>query len=208
MSATPPDGAPRPTAKTYPRPKAVPVQTKVPFSFVHINKCGGSSIEIALGIAKRHAPARVMREQIGRDAWAKRYTFAVVRNPFQRAVSIYFYRVRTDQGGLGDRHLNVNQWIERVWGARDPAYTGEAILIEPAWDWVSDKGVRIVDEIARLETIDRDWPRIADRLGVAPTLARTNWNAHPTYRDLLLPGARRVIEEAFAADFREFGYHW
>lgn len=199
---------PRPTARTFARPEAIPIKTKVPFSFVHINKCGGSSIEIALGIGKRHASARVMRDQVGAETWANHYTFAVVRNPFDRAVSIYFYRVRTDQGGLGDRHLNVNQWIDRVWGARDPAYRGSEILLEPAWDWVSDAGHQIVDDIAKLETIGTDWPRIAARLGVDRDLTRTNWNAHPPYRDLLLPGARRVIEEAFADDFTHFGYDW
>ena len=194
------------SAKTYDRPVATPVATKVPFAFVHINKCGGSSVEIALGVAKRHTGAARMREELGHEDWARRFTFAIVRNPFDRVVSIYYYRVRTDNGGLGDRHLSVNQWIEAVWSERDPRYWNDTLLLAPSWDWVSQNGQMLVDEIARLETIDQDWAAIAARLGVAPTLDRWNSNHHPDYRLLLSPRARKVIETAFAEDFERFGY--
>ncbi|MEM9139560.1 MAG: sulfotransferase family 2 domain-containing protein [Pseudomonadota bacterium] len=197
----------KPSAKTYARPVAIPVETRVPFSFVHINKCGGSSIEIALGIGKAHRTAASMRAEIGAEAWAERFTFAVVRNPFARAVSVYFYRVRTDQRGLGDRHLNVNAWVEKVWGEKDPAYGEDAsILTAPSYDWVSDGTGLIVDRIARLETLAEDWRPIAETLGVNPVMARTNWNMHPPYRDLLAPSARAVLEQAFARDLEHFDY--
>lgn len=198
-----------PTAKTFARPPADPVSTRVPFSFVHINKCGGSSVEIALGVQKAHRTATSMRDELGHDAWAERFTFAVVRNPFERAVSIYYYRVRTDQGRMGDRHINVNAWIQKVWVDEDPAYRdGSPILFAPAFDWVSEAGHLIVSKIARLESLSDDWVDIAKTLGVAPALHLTNWNMHPPYRELLSAEARAILEGAFQSDLEHFGYEF
>ncbi|MFK7944294.1 MAG: sulfotransferase family 2 domain-containing protein [Paracoccaceae bacterium] len=180
--------------------------TDRPFNFVHINKCGGSSVEIALGIPKRHAKASTLRDEIGADAWAQRFTFALVRNPFSRIVSIYYYRVRSAQGGMVDRHLNVNQWVEKVWGDRDPAYRDEQILFEPASDWVCADGEVIVNMVARLEDIATAWPRITQELGVNVPLRSLNRNLSPDYRDVLIPSARKLLEGAFREDLDRFGY--
>ena len=196
----------RGTAKTIERPPALRVETRRPFSFVHINKCGGSSVEIALGLGKRHTPAMVLRDEMGAEAWDRAYTFTVVRNPFERVVSIYFYRVRTDIGGMVDRHLNVNAWIRKVWGERDPEYWEDSILLAPAVDWLREDGRMLVDKVARLERIDEDWREIAQELGVDIALKQWNWNRHPPYRLLLSNEARAVIEDAFAEDLEMFGY--
>lgn len=199
--------APSPSAKTYPRPPADPVKTRVPFSFVHINKCGGSSIEIALGLQKTHQTAASMRAELGEADWKQRYKFAVVRNPFARVVSIYFYRVRTDQGKMGDRHVNVNSWIEEVWSKGNPDYRdGSRILFAPAFEWISQDGVSIVDHVARLENLREDWREIASTLGVSSALQTTNWNMHPSYRDVLSVGSRAILETAFKADLDHFDY--
>ena len=194
------------SARLIERPEAVPLATKVPFSFVHINKCGGSSVEIALGLPKRHSSAAVLRKELSAEEWARRFTFSIVRNPFDRIVSIYYYRVRINTGGLGDRHINLNDWIEAVWGARDPRYWENTVLLAPAWDWLCGDDGLIVDQVAKLETIDADWPTIAARLGVEVGLEQWNSNHHPHYRQLLTDRARAVIETAFAEDLRQFGY--
>lgn len=194
------------TAKTYARPEPVPVATKVPFAFVHVNKCGGSSIEIALGVPKAHLPAWRMREILGPEEWARRFTFGVVRNPFDRAVSIYYYRVRVDHSGLSDRALNVNQWIMAVWGDRDPQYLDEPLLLAPCYDWVMDDQEQIVDYVAKIETLATDWPVICDRLGIDVPLQMTNWNRRPPYRSVLTDESRAILEDAFADDLKQFGY--
>ena len=156
----------RMTATTHARPPLDPVETDQPFEFIHVNKCGGSSIEIALGIAKTHDTAAERRAAIGAEAWDAAYTFATVRNPFDRVASIYYYRVRTDQHGLADRHLGFNAWVRRTFGDKDPAYWDESAYLAPAADWVSAGGQVIVDHVARLEDIATEWRRSAS--GWAP----------------------------------------
>lgn len=69
------------------------------FAFVHINKTGGTSItealsgyEDALHPDYDHANAKRLRRLLGADLWDEMYSFAFVRNPFDRMVSSYFYR--------------------------------------------------------------------------------------------------------------------
>ncbi|MEM7059364.1 MAG: sulfotransferase family 2 domain-containing protein [Pseudomonadota bacterium] len=196
------------TAQAGQRPPAVPVETKEPFAFVHINKCGGTAVELALGLPKNHLTAVSLRDEMGADEWARRFTFAVVRNPFDRVVSIYFYRVRTGQSNLGGRHLNINQWVERVWAEEDPAYLGNAVLVAPAFAWVSDGDDLIVDEVLKLEDLDQEWKRVAERLGVTVRPGVVNANSHPPYQDLLSPVARKTLQKAFAQDMDRFGYRY
>ncbi|MEM1161851.1 MAG: hypothetical protein AAGJ28_13035 [Pseudomonadota bacterium] len=196
------------TAKTMARPPRHPVNAKVPFAFVHINKCGGSSVEIALGLQKMHLTAAEQRATVGAEQWDNAYTFALVRNPFARVASIYYYRVKTDQGGLADRHLSINAWVEQVWGSPTDTSGDESILLRPAWDWVSQDGRALVTETPKLEDVEAEWPRICARLGVDRELSLTNQNFYPPYRYVLGREARAAIEGAFAEDLNRFGYDW
>ena len=57
------------------------------YSFVHINKTGGTSVVVALGLPFGHLTAREKIEQLGRERWDGRFTFAFVRNPWDRVAS-------------------------------------------------------------------------------------------------------------------------
>ncbi len=196
------------TAQTIARPPAVRVQTEVPFEFIHINKCGGSSVEIALGLEKTHDTALDRRDQIGNAAWQAAFTFTIVRNPFERVASIYYYRVRTDMTGLANRHLNFNDWIARVFGENDPAYWEDSPLMRPATEWVFQDGKLLVDHVARLEQIAAEWPKICKKLGITRNLQLTNQNSHPAHGAIYSDHSRKLIETIFAADLDQFNYRF
>lgn len=67
------------------------------FIFVHINKCGGTSIQRALGIpVKDHDTALERKRKIGRR-WDSLYKFSVIRHPYYRVESLDRYRGRCQQ---------------------------------------------------------------------------------------------------------------
>ena len=178
------------------------------YVFIHINKCGGTSVEAALGIPKLHDTARLRRLKIGRRRWEKAFTFALVRHPYSRLISFYKYRARYNQTGLRDeRPLDLNAWIRATLADRDPAYYDQPRMFAPCFDWVSDRNGRvIVDYIAKLETIEEQWPVIQERIGEPGALPVRNVSGNRSDREILDGEARRIIQESFRKDFEAFGY--
>lgn len=185
------------------------------YVFIHINKCGGTSVEAALGIpVKIHDTARLRRIKIGRRRWDKAFTFALVRHPYSRMISFHKYRSRYNQTGLRDRPLALNDWIRAVFRDRDPAYRDDPRMFASCFDWVSDGEAVIVKHVAKLEEIEVEWPILQARLGTDAALplrntSATGEKASPEGRgswSALDPEARRLLETNFARDFEVFGY--
>nr|WP_240989217.1 sulfotransferase family 2 domain-containing protein [Salipiger mangrovisoli] len=179
------------------------------YAFIHINKCGGTSIEKALSIpVKIHDTAEQRRRKIGRRAWDRLFTFALVRHPYDRVASLYRYRVRTRQTGMGDGTLDLNTWVEQVWGKHNAQLLDQPIMFAPCMDWITDPdGKIIVDEILKLEEINQGWAGIAQKIDGPLTLPRENTTVKTTApRDLLSASSKDLLRTAFAADFESLGY--
>ena len=178
------------------------------YVFIHINKCGGTSVEAALGIpVKIHDSARVRRQKLGASRWDDAFTFAVVRHPYSRLISLYKYRILTNQTALGQRPIGINDWLREIYERRNPAYHDKPLMFAPCFDWVSDAGGRIiVDYLGRLETIGEDWPLIQARTGSTAVLPVRNASGAGPGWDVLEPATRSLIQQHFAKDFEVFGY--
>ena len=130
----------------------------LPFAFVHINKTGGSSIERALGIRFQHKNVKEMIEQIGVDRWKKKFTFTVVRNPWDKVVSHYFNRIRTNQTNMRERHIEFPLWVKKAYGDMDPEYYDKPKMFMPQIDWLTDSSGEVaIDFIARFENLEDDF---------------------------------------------------
>lgn len=181
------------------------------YAFIHINKCGGTSVESALRLTKVHDTARQRRQAIGAARWARIYTFSIVRHPFAKVVSHYKYRIKTNQTDLGTTPIDLNTWVARAYGDRDPAYYDKPLMFAPCSDWITDEtGTQIVDEVFKLEEINQHWPHICARIG-RPATPLPNKNATTnTSRtragDLLSAENKTLLEAHFRDDFQRFHY--
>ena len=131
--------------------------------------------------------------------------FSVVRNPWDRVVSLYHRR----EGLQPRHHLTFEQFVDRLEYASDTC-------IHPSphrnqVDWLKDAEGRIgVDEILRFETIDNDWLRTGRRLGIDQALPHANRNPddrqpYSTFYDGRL---RDRVAALFAEDIEALGYRF
>lgn len=225
--------------------------------FVHVPKCAGQSVEIAFladnGLTwetraplllrpnsdPRAGPPR-LAHLIARDYVAcghvtaeefdAFYTFAIVRNPWARTVSLY-------------RHLEpniafasfVHEWLAAQLGEeRAP----NRWFVRPQVEFVTDDGRTAVKDILHLENLAQEFPRAAARAGLQSALPHVNrqgertrpdierrpsqirkladalkaavtpkrFEAHASWRDYFGPQEVAAVARLYAADCATFGY--
>ncbi len=183
------------------------------YSFIHINKCGGTSIEAALALPKTHDTAYFRREKLGNETWSKLITFAVVRHPYSRILSDYNFRVKTNQNNLQTKKVTFDEWIKKTIIDRDHFYYDKPKHFSSCWQWVTDldrKSV-IVDHIYKLEEIDDHWHDLCFRIGLSHVglLPHENKTEESKIEDAITfmsEESRYAIRTHFCEDFDNFNY--
>jgi hypothetical protein len=180
---------------------------RIPYAFVHINKTGGSSIEMALGIPFAHMTAIELRDLLGASRWNRRYSFAFVRNPWDKVVSHYHYRVKTNQTGLGRDPVPFEEWVIRAYGEHDPALYDQPKMFQPQHLWLDDEqGRQIVDFVGRFERLHEDFAEVCRMVSMQASLPHLKKSKHRDFRELYSPETRDVIGDVFSGDIDRFGY--
>ena len=178
------------------------------FVFVHINKCGGTSVERALGVPfLNHRTAEEHRTLIGQKRFDERYRFTVVRNPYERMHSLFLYRHKTLDGPLEYRQQRFREWLEEV---RANIAGERNKFLAPARDWIVDPstGEILVEHAYTLETLGEQWPQLRERLPRATALDHLNRKAGTRVaRELYDESSFATVAELFAEDFALFGYN-
>jgi len=180
-----------------------------PYAFIHINKCGGTSVEKAFGLPKVHDTAISRRNAIGHDRWNGIFSFAIIRHPYAKVVSHYNYRVRTNQTNLRQRGVTLDDWIRLAYGDRDPAFYDKPLMFAPCTEWVCDFADRIiVDKVIKLEELNASWPEICAcaKKDFVP-LPHQNKTESSSLQDagrLLSDGSKDIIHQRFRKDFLNF----
>jgi len=178
------------------------------YIFIHINKCGGGTVEAALGLPWLHMTAAECIEVLGRERWNSIFSFAFVRNPWDKVVSHYHHRVATNQTGLGERQLDFNDWVRLSYGENDPRYYDKPVMFMPQVDWLTDsRGEQVVNYIGRFESLQPDFDEICTLLELpSKPLLHVRKSVRSYYKDYYTPQTRGIIAEWFAKDIEKFGY--
>ena len=179
------------------------------FIFIHINKSGGTSIERALNLAFEHRTALEKIEQIGRRRWDRRFTFAVVRNPWDRVVSQFHFRISENQTDLATNPLEFKEWVRRAYGEQDPAYLAPPKMFIPQLDWITDAdGTVLVDFVGRFENLKRDFEEVCRRLGKQVELPHLKATKRRPYQEYYDEETVEFIRAWYQKDIDCFGYRF
>ncbi len=179
----------------------------VGYTFVHINKTGGSSVEQALGLPFEHKTAREKKEELGDRRWNQRFSFSFVRNPWDRVASLYHYRVRTNTSGLGSGTIDFNTWVRLTFHDQDPAFYNSPKMLMPQAAWLCDDANRLlVDFVGRFEALEEDFETVCTQIGRRATLPHLKRSTRGPYRSQYDDDAIAIVEAWFEEDIDRFGY--
>src|SRR6056297_2351350 len=158
------------------------------FVFVHINKTGGSSIRAALDISGyQHVRACDIAAFLGWRKWSEMTTFSTIRNPWDRLVSMYYWRVTTNQTGLADSRIDFNDWLDLCLRRRDPYFIKNPLMLAPQSYWLCDEsGELLVDRLLRFERLAEDFHKLCAAIGIQkkaelPHLKKTERKHYSAY---------------------------
>lgn len=197
--------------------------------FVHIPKCGGSSIEEILwpsprseedlwgGLVDRyhnkyqtgglqHLLARQIRTEVGPEVFRRYYKFSMVRNPWDRVVSQFLF--------MGKRP-DLREYLGMA--RADPLQRYLELIVKRIhvqWEeqhrFVCDeKGDLLVDAVGRFERFEEDVREALGKLNVTvkdvPHLRKSE---RRPYRDYYTDRTRYMVESIYRRDIELFKYQF
>jgi hypothetical protein len=175
-------------------------------AFIHIPKTGGISIANWLityfkniEIIDRHPSIFELKEKFQFDK-----SFAVVRNPWDRAVSGYFSILQNKPKWLTNHQKfekefpSFSSWLER----------GLTLNVGSKWtlgtsqaDWIDDSC-----KVLKFETLNDDFIQIQDQLNFHAPLLKLNTSVHGTYQHYYNSDQIKLIGKIFEKDIEKFKY--
>jgi hypothetical protein len=196
------------------------VSKRFGLAFIHIPKTAGTSIAAALaaidphgqkkleGQPTSHQTAKAIRAALGAETYDRLLSFAVVRNPFDRACSLYHflhhqkhYAARMTEIASFSEFIKLyrvkNSWLHGLQSSRQQT---EFIL--------GDDGTQLVRRVLRFENLAVEFNEIAHEIGVdirLPVEKASGWNGRD-YRNMYDEETRSIVAERFSGDLENFGY--
>jgi hypothetical protein len=214
------------------------LSTEYNFLFIHVPKTGGNSIQSVLadysddeivtpfenqdGVERfevrhpkysytKHATLSDYRRVLPRNVYEDLYKFSVLRNPWDRVVSLYF-----------SPHRGVDEWdregfirlVEEMKGTR--RFVRERTLYDKISKWIaflpkSKRGPldEDVDAILRFENLREDFRRVCDKLGIpANDLPRRNQSERNGYVEYYDEELKQLVEQRFGDEIRYGDYEF
>lgn len=213
----------------------MPISHKYKLIFIHIPKTGGQSIEKSLGIygadnngsneldlklaygyrekrkALQHCNVaellglNIITEEQKRDY----FKFSFVRNPWDRFVSEYYWRIQLySKEGRSFCNMTFPEFVESrtVKTYTEPDVTDDHYL--PQSDYVySPGGEMYIDYLGRFESLESDFYKVCDINHIPrmklPRVDRTNHGHYSTYYS---PKTKKQVEKYYMKDIDNFKY--
>jgi hypothetical protein len=181
-------------------------------AFVHIPKSAGSSVRKALG-KWEHAGIHLTASELSgldKSRWERYLTIAIVRNPWDRMVSMYHYSRFNNSYKFEHKAFRVcfEEWLIDLYC--NHLFDGE-IVHKKNWvqyfahdqlQWIeNNQGNIIVDKVIRYENLEEEWFKLFGT--VLPVVNKTE---HQDYRLYYNDHLNLLISKAFSRDIEKFNY--
>lgn len=184
-------------------------------TFIHNKRTGGTSITTwlthnfkAQKVVGKHIGFKKTNNALGNLG----FTFSVVRNPWDRCVSAFFYQKRK----IAERTQKISQGKTRKYKPYEIQETKEKfdydfstwLLANENWSFLKPQYDKIngVDLILRFETLHKDFEQIQTRLNCFNNLYHKNRSSHLDYRQYYTNETIDLVANKCKLDIEKFSY--
>lgn len=194
--------------------------------YIHIPKCAGTSIEnilygkplIRFDIENKlwiqHATVKELVEYyFSEEELESLFTFAIVRNPFDRFVSSYNWLCSVEGVPKTKETFRDFVFVRNEF----EFLIGEKYRYEkrnyyhhllPQIEFLEKDGDVVVDYVGRFENLQEDWNKISQKIRIDTILPYLNKEKHDHYSSYFDEETRAVVEERYKRDLEYFGYEY
>jgi len=148
-----------------------------------------------------HISASMVRDIVGDEIYDNAFKFTIVRNPFDRLVSFYYFGIKNM---LRNKFKKFGGFVAYACNKQDRKNIGTG------WSYARYSQSHFVDDevdmIIKFEELEDSWDELSTLLGINKHLAKKNKTKHRHYSTYYTPEMVEMVIEAFAEDFERFGY--
>lgn len=185
--------------------------------FVHINKVAGSSIRRMLEepdwVNSPHSTVNQYIKQLGKERFKEYFSFAFVRNPWERAVSQFNYRKQNARDKIPEDYPFI-KFIKRT----SILFSGNQLDYISEEPWVWDNKLKkythkpdtkiVVDFVGRFENLEHDINIVRNKLGITNKFPHENKTEHKHYREYYTLDTKEMVAVRCQRDIEYFGYEF
>lgn len=161
---------------------------------------------IVLSFAHYTPDRMVSKRGLAESTFREGFVFCVVRNPWARYASLFF-----SMGPERRPRCSFEEFVLRGYEDRNFAMGRQKTPVgAPQQEWLTLGGEPCCDLTLKLETLDEDWPKLADVLGINhDPLGRVNvTKRRPPYTDVHTQKTIEAISRHEEYVIERFGYQY
>ena len=196
--------------------------------FLHIPKTGGISIETLFGIPhkgglnKFHTYSWRIKREVPK-LWNDKFTFTIVRNPWDRIVSCFFWILKNTEYVKKSSNANIelvhmfhrrfnndfNTFLEFF--KKYPGYTmRKNFHFQPQTNWLIDQttGKKLdINFIGRFENLENDVKKICKEIDFPFTeMPHKNKSSRGNYKEYYNHKTKKIVEDIYRQEIQLLGY--
>jgi hypothetical protein len=148
----------------------------------------------------RHISAKRVRHLLGDEIWDEYFKFAFDRNPWDKVVSLYFWRYRNQLDDAGNPPISFAEFVS----------AGKRSLDLDGFEQYGIKGEVAVDFLGRYEQLGDDSGAALARVGIDYDgwlpVTKGETRSLRDYREFYTDRERELVAQYFAREIQLFGY--